>query len=178
MQSISLLQSSLACWGSTLPPIPSKTMTTAPGAGATYETSKLLPWNWYRRRQLSPHALTYPACAGAAAHSGEAESPPAQKAYPLRSRMAPRSTPGFGEGSTPEATAAAEQAATATAGPIKRRLKVRLVGACQLHPAAHASQWRCPACRCAVQWGGGQTAALFVGATERSVADRCCPVSW
>ena len=71
-----------------------------------------------------PQPYIFIACADTAAHSGEAESPPAQKAYPLRSRMAPRGTPGFGEYSTPEATAAAERAASVTAGPIKRRLKV------------------------------------------------------
>ena len=60
----------------------------------------------------------------AQAFSAEAESPPAHKAYDLRSRSANSVPPGFGEDATPEAAAAAERAASVTLGPIKKRLKV------------------------------------------------------
>ena len=57
--------------------------------------------------------------------SAEVESPPAQKAYALRSRLGPQQAPpGFGDSASPEAAAAAEQAASNTQGPLKKRLKV------------------------------------------------------
>lgn len=70
--------------------------------------------------------------------TGEAESPPAHKAYDLRPRASstPQSTPGFGKDATPEAVAAAERAASITQGPIKKRLKVLSLHNCWQYTTA------------------------------------------